>query len=339
MVPMHDGVSLATDLYRPAHGGKPLDGRFPALLMRTPYNKEVRAAAFADYFAARGYVVVVQDVRGRYKSQGRWRPLYDDGHDGYDTAAWIGRQRWSDGGIGTLGTSYEGGTQHALAIAGAPYLKVMIPLFSLSDVGRYGVRHNGAFELRWFNWVFSMGDPGGEPNLVAAARAASDPAAAPALGAAGASGARVPAGAATASRHHAAEIRARLRELADRGHESRRRRCGVHGDGRRCGGSPQRLQGHSRLSRDRLVRLLGAAGGEPELPGAARSQEKPAAADRRPLDPQPPERELCRRGAVHSRCSHRSQSLRAALVRSLAEGQRQRRRPRGTGAHLRDGRW
>jgi uncharacterized protein len=181
MVPMRDGVSLATDLYRPAHGGKPLDGRFPALLMRTPYNKEVRAAAFADYFAARGYVVVVQDVRGRYKSQGRWRPLYDDGHDGYDTAAWIGRQRWSDGGIGTLGTSYEGGTQHALAIAGAPYLKVMIPLFSLSDVGRYGVRHNGAFELRWFNWVFSMGDPGGEPNLVAAARAASDPAAAPAL--------------------------------------------------------------------------------------------------------------------------------------------------------------
>src|ERR1700732_2694051 len=178
MVTMRDGVSLATDLYRPAHGGEPADGAFPALLMRTPYNKEVRAAAFARYFAAHGYVVVVQDVRGRYKSQGRWRPLYDDGHDGYDTAAWIGRQRRARGGIGTLGTSYEGGTQHALAIAGAPYLKVMIPLFSLSDVGRYGVRHNGAFELRWFNWVFSMGDPGGEPNLLAAGRAASDPAAA-----------------------------------------------------------------------------------------------------------------------------------------------------------------
>jgi putative CocE/NonD family hydrolase len=181
MVTMRDGVSLATDLYRPAHGGEPADGAFPALLMRTPYNKEVRAAAFARYFAAHGYVVVVQDVRGRYKSQGRWRPLYDDGHDGYDTAAWIGSQSWCDGAIGTLGTSYEGATQHALAIANAPHLRTLIPLFSMSDVGRYGVRHNGAFELRWFNWVFSMGDPGGEPNLLAAARAASDPAAAPAL--------------------------------------------------------------------------------------------------------------------------------------------------------------
>ena len=149
--------------------------------MRTPYNKEVRAAPFARYFASRGYVVVVQDVRGRYRSQGRWRPLSDDGRDGYDTTQWIGHHSWSDGGIGTVGTSYEGGTQHALAIAAAPFVKAMIPLFSMSDVGRYGVRHNGAFELRWLNWVFSMGDPGGPPNLMAAARAASDPVAAPAL--------------------------------------------------------------------------------------------------------------------------------------------------------------
>jgi uncharacterized protein len=183
MVAMRDGIQLATDIYLPAQGGKARSGRFPALLMRTPYNKEVRAAPFARYFAARGYVVVVQDVRARYKSQGHWRPWYDDGRDGYDTAAWIGRQSWSDGGIGTVGTSYEGGTQQTLAIADAPHLKAMIPLFSVSNVTRYGVRHNGAFELRWFNWVFSMGEPGGEPDLIAlaAARAASDPAAAPAL--------------------------------------------------------------------------------------------------------------------------------------------------------------
>jgi hypothetical protein len=181
MVPMRDGVRLATDLYRPARAGQPLTGRFPALLMRTPYNKEARAGAFAHYFAAHGYVVVVQDVRGRYKSEGHWRPLYDDGRDGYDTDGWIGQQRWSNGGIGTLGTSYEGGTQQAQALANAPHLKTMIPLFSLSNVSRYGIHHNGAFELRWLNWVFSMGDPGGEPNLVAAARAASDPAAAAAL--------------------------------------------------------------------------------------------------------------------------------------------------------------
>ncbi len=153
----------------------PVAGKFPAILMRTPYNKTVRAPAFAPYFASRGYVVVVQDVRGRYKSEGHWRPLVDDGADGSDTANWIGHQSWSDGGIGTVGTSYEGGTQHALAISNAPFVKAMIPLFSMSDVGRYGVRHNGAFELRFFNWVFSMGDPGAKPNLIAAARAASDP--------------------------------------------------------------------------------------------------------------------------------------------------------------------
>jgi putative CocE/NonD family hydrolase len=183
MVAMRDGIQLATDLYLPAQGGKARSGRFPAVLMRTPYNKEVRAAPFAREFAARGYVVVVQDVRARYKSQGHWRPWSDDGRDGYDTAAWIGRQSWSDGGIGTVGTSYEGGTQQTLAIAAAPHLKAMIPLFSVSNVARYGVRHNGAFELRWFNWVFSLGEPGADPSLiaVAATRAASDPAAAPSL--------------------------------------------------------------------------------------------------------------------------------------------------------------
>ncbi|MBV9763067.1 MAG: CocE/NonD family hydrolase [Acidobacteriaceae bacterium] len=181
MIAMRDGVKLATDIYYPFRAGEQGSGKFPALLMRTPYNKKLRAAAFAPYFAAHGYVVVVQDVRGRYKSEGRWRPLADDGNDGYDTANWIGHQAWSDGGIGTLGTSYEGGTQHALAIAGAPFVKTMIPLFSMSDVERYGLRHNGAFELRWFNWVFSIGDPSGVPNVAAAARAASDPAAAPAI--------------------------------------------------------------------------------------------------------------------------------------------------------------
>jgi len=111
MVKMRDGVRLATDIYRPAENTTPVDGKFPAILMRTPYSKAVRAPAFAEYFASRGYVVVVQDVRGRYNSEGHWRPLLDDGADGSDTADWIGHQPWSDGGIGTVGTSYEGGTQ------------------------------------------------------------------------------------------------------------------------------------------------------------------------------------------------------------------------------------
>ena len=177
MVPMRDGVKLATDIYRPARNGAAVEGKFPALLERTPYGKGggSAAAAIAPYFVSRGYVVVVQDVRGRYQSEGHWRPIADDPNDGFDTAAWIGAQSWSDGGIGTIGTSYGGATQHALAIANAPHVKAMIPRNAMSDFGRYGVRHNGAFELRLFNWVFTMGNttPGTPNAAAAAARAAS----------------------------------------------------------------------------------------------------------------------------------------------------------------------
>ncbi len=182
MVAMRDGVKLATDIYRPARNGQPLEGRFPVILKRTPYNKESSAEETAAYFVPRGYVIVLQDVRGRYKSEGRWFPIRDDPNDGFDTAKWIGAQPWSDGSIGTMGTSYEGATQHALAIANAPYVKAMVPRNAMSDFGRYGVRHNGAFELRFFNWVLTLGVAVGTPNgFAAAARAASDPEAAAAL--------------------------------------------------------------------------------------------------------------------------------------------------------------
>lgn len=182
MVPMRDGIKLATDLYRPAQSGQPVDGKFPVILMRTPYNKEFGATVIANMFVPHGYVVVLQDVRGRYKSEGRWFPIRDDPNDGFDTAAWIGAQPWSEQSIGTIGSSYAGATQHALAIANAPYVKAMIPRNAMSDFGRYGVRHNGAFELRFFNWVFTLGNATGTPNASeAAARAASDPAQADAL--------------------------------------------------------------------------------------------------------------------------------------------------------------
>ncbi len=180
-VAMRDGVTLAADVYLPAKDGRAVEGRFPAILERTPYNKD-NSAGWARWFASRGYVAVAQDVRGRYGSQGRWFPLRDDVADGYDTAAWIGAQRWSDGGIGTVGTSYPGGTQHALAISNPPYLKAMIPVDAMSNIGRYGVRHNGAFELRWFNWVLTLGNAAGTKDADAAAlRAAAEPLAAPAL--------------------------------------------------------------------------------------------------------------------------------------------------------------
>ncbi|MFB3921741.1 MAG: CocE/NonD family hydrolase [Terriglobia bacterium] len=160
MVTMRDGVRLATDVYRPAINGIPAPGKFPAILERTPYDKS-GIEGWARYFVARGYVAVGQDVRGRYASEGAWRPHRDDVNDGYDTARWIGEQEWCDGNLGTVGTSYPGGTQHALAISNPPYLKTMIPVDAMSDYGRYGIRHNGAFELRWMNWIFNIGGSDG----------------------------------------------------------------------------------------------------------------------------------------------------------------------------------
>ncbi|HEV2444512.1 MAG TPA: CocE/NonD family hydrolase [Candidatus Sulfopaludibacter sp.] len=181
MVPMRDGVKLAADIYRPGRNGAPVDGRFPVLLERTPYGKEYIGRS-AAVFAPHGYVVVVQDVRGRYRSEGRWDPIRDDPADGFDTAAWIGAQSWCDGNIGAMGSSYDGATAHALAISGAPQLKALVPRNAMSDFGRYGVRHNGAFELRFFNWVFTMGNASATGSLAAAAaRAAADRAAVPAL--------------------------------------------------------------------------------------------------------------------------------------------------------------
>ena len=167
MIAMRDGVKLACDIYRPALNGQPAEGKFPVILERTPYGKET-VAHWAEFFVPRGYIAIGQDIRGRYDSEGAWRPFRDDGNDGYDTAKWIGEQPWFDSGIGTVGTSYPGGTQHALALANAPYVKAMIPADAMSDFGRYGVRHNGAFEMRWMNWIFNIGGPSGS-------RAARDP--------------------------------------------------------------------------------------------------------------------------------------------------------------------
>ncbi|HEV2492626.1 MAG TPA: CocE/NonD family hydrolase [Terriglobia bacterium] len=164
MVPMRDGVRLATDIYRPAVDGDPAPGKFPVILERTPYGKAGRYGTASEWTAAfveHGCVVVAQDVRGRFDSEGSWWPLRDDVNDGYDTATWIGEQPWSDGKIGTVGTSYPGGTQHALALSNPPYLSAMIPVDAMSNFGRYGIRHNGAFELRWLNWIFNIGLPEG----------------------------------------------------------------------------------------------------------------------------------------------------------------------------------
>jgi putative CocE/NonD family hydrolase len=125
MVPTRDGVGLATDVYRP-----PGDGRWPVLLERTPYDKSApsrseRTAAVAQprlraevagYFVRHGYAVVYQDCRGRYRSAGRFTKYLSEAEDGYDTLAWLMRQSWCNGRIGTFGLSYAAHTQAALVL-------------------------------------------------------------------------------------------------------------------------------------------------------------------------------------------------------------------------------
>ena len=172
MVPMRDGVKLATDLYLPAKDGVVAAEKYPAILTRLPYNKN-GGKRFGEYYAARGYVFVAQDTRGRYASEGVWHMMTDDGPDGVDCAAWIGRQPWSNGKIGMIGTSYVGGTQHAMALAHAPELATVIPVDAMSNLGRQSMRNGGAFELRFWNWIMLNAGRG--------SRASHDPAVAPAL--------------------------------------------------------------------------------------------------------------------------------------------------------------
>ncbi len=160
MIRMRDGVQLAADIYLPAKNGAALADKFPVLLERTPYNKEAPGTVRESiWFVQHGYAVVRNDVRGRFHSAGVWRMMLDDGRDGYDTIEWIAQQPWANGKTGMVGTSYPGGTQHAAAEMNPPHLTALIPVDSLSNVGIAGFRHSGAFELRFVNWIYTIGGP------------------------------------------------------------------------------------------------------------------------------------------------------------------------------------
>jgi len=123
-VPMRDGTELATDLYLPDTRGP-----FPVLIERTPYNKGACKNVQAQYFAERGYAVLVQDVRGRFHSPGEFYNFRDEGwgknQDGYDTIEWAGQQPWSTGKVGTYGLSYSCFNQNMTAVTQPPHLKAM----------------------------------------------------------------------------------------------------------------------------------------------------------------------------------------------------------------------
>jgi len=165
MVAMRDGVKLATDVYLPVESAS-ASTSWPVILTRTPYDKSSNES-LGKYYAARGYVFVAQDTRGRFLSEGVWHWLTDDGPDGVDTLEWIAAQAWSNDRVGMLGTSYVGGTQHAIAMAGSPYLKTVIPVDAVCNMGYASMRNGGAFELRFWNWIMMNAGRG--------SRAARDP--------------------------------------------------------------------------------------------------------------------------------------------------------------------
>ncbi len=152
MVPMRDGVKLATDVYRPASQGVAIDGKFPVLVTRSPYNKNGERKR-AEQFAQHGYVFVAQDVRGRYASQGHLNPLLQEGTDGFDTIVWAAEQPWSNGKVGTVGASYLAMDQFSAAALRPPGLVAMYAAVGSADYYHDAAYNGGVQSTGWPVWI------------------------------------------------------------------------------------------------------------------------------------------------------------------------------------------
>ncbi|MFB3923400.1 MAG: CocE/NonD family hydrolase [Terriglobia bacterium] len=147
---MRDGVVLRADIYRPK-----AEGKFPVLLQRTPYDRR-GGVDFGLRAAARGYVVIFQDVRGRYASEGEWYTFKHESADGYDTIEWAAGLPYSNGKVGMFGGSYVGATQMLAAIATPPHLAGIFPVVTASNYHENWTYQGGAFE-QWFNESWTSG--------------------------------------------------------------------------------------------------------------------------------------------------------------------------------------
>ena len=159
MVQTRDGICLATDIYRPANDGEMLPGPFPTILCRTPYDKtDRRYAEIADYFTPRGYVVALQDLRDRHRSQGsgdyEHTATPHEGRDGYDTIEWIAARPWSNGRVGMVGSSFAAVTQVRAALERPPHLSAIWPDVTPTDNYQHQAREGGAMQLQMFWALF-----------------------------------------------------------------------------------------------------------------------------------------------------------------------------------------
>ena len=159
MVPMRDGVKLATDIYRPARDGEPVPETFPTLLLRTPYDKDDRRHTdIARFFIPRGYVVALQDVRGRHDSEGTGEYFHianaKEGIDGADTVEWLAARPWCSGRIGSMGSSYAALAQVRMAFQSPQHLAAIWPDVTPSNSYQNQVREGGAMQLHMFWALF-----------------------------------------------------------------------------------------------------------------------------------------------------------------------------------------
>ena len=160
MVAARDAVLLATDIYRPATGNLAVPERLPVLLHRTPYDKsEAATVAIAETLAKHGYVVMLQDTRGRHHSQGVFEKYYAyDAYDGYDSVEWAAKQPFCDGKVGMYGTSYAAHTQADASKLAPPHLRaLLLNMGGMSNAWDHSVRYDGAFEMgRQLTWAWSQ---------------------------------------------------------------------------------------------------------------------------------------------------------------------------------------
>ena len=158
MMPMRDGLLMATDLYRPVKNGTVAGEPLPVLLNRTPYERETLANS-ALYFALRGYVVAVQSLRGRHASQGVFLKVQPaDATDGFDAIQWLAKQPYANGKVGMWGQSFAAHSQAGAAQLKPPALTTLVlNMGGLANGWDHGVRYRGTYEMgRQLTWAWSQ---------------------------------------------------------------------------------------------------------------------------------------------------------------------------------------